>query len=120
MAEKKVVLIVEDNMKILDLNRRLLEKDGCMVVTANTLAEARDLLEVIASPPRASSLSQKELAVARLAAEGFSNKDIAEKVYLSESRIKTCLSGIYRKLGITGNNNNKGKRLTLAEALRNE
>jgi DNA-binding NarL/FixJ family response regulator len=61
-----------------------------------------------------SLLSEKELSVALYAAEGLSNKDIAVKVYLSESRIKTSLSAIYRKLGIT---DKKDKRNILAEIL---
>jgi DNA-binding NarL/FixJ family response regulator len=42
------------------------------------------------------------------------NKEIADEVNLSESRIKTCLSGIYRKLGIAEKEN---KRETLARIL---
>ena len=198
MAERNIILLVEDNIKILDLNRRMLEKDGCMVLTAKTLAEARKRLEVLipdiavldimlpdgsgldffaelrekydipalfltaktergdiiaglsaggndyitkpynidefrlrvaallrlvnfARPQNSravpsSLLLPKELSIAFLAAEGMSNKEIAEKVYLSESRVKTSLSGIYRKLGIS-ENNNKGKRLMLANVL---
>jgi len=184
MADKGIVLLLEDNQKILDINRRILEKESIMVLSAKTLAEARErikiavpdaavldimlpdgsgldflseLREVCNAPalfltakaeqadvlaglsaggndyitkpydieefrarvlgflrlvdsvrskrkPAASIsslLSEKELSVALYAAEGMSNKDIAGKVFLSESRIKTCLSGIYRKLGIT-------------------
>jgi DNA-binding NarL/FixJ family response regulator len=61
-----------------------------------------------------SLLSEKELTVALYAAEGLSNKDIAVKVFLSESRIKTSLSAIYRKLGIT---DKKDKRNILADIL---
>jgi DNA-binding response OmpR family regulator len=48
MAENNIVLIVEDNVRILDLNRQILEKDGFMVLRAQTLKAARDLLEVTA------------------------------------------------------------------------
>jgi DNA-binding NarL/FixJ family response regulator len=61
-----------------------------------------------------SVLTEKELAVALHAAKGFSNKEIADKVFLSESRVKTCLSGIYSKLGISDKDN---KRELLAEVL---
>jgi DNA-binding response OmpR family regulator len=63
----------------------------------------------------ASTLTEKELAVAMLAARGMINKDIADKVCLSESRVKTCLSGIYRKLGLQDKDN---KRELLAEMLK--
>jgi DNA-binding NarL/FixJ family response regulator len=65
--------------------------------------------------PAASILSEKELAVAMLAARGLLNKEIAEKVFLSESRVKTCLSGIYRKLSLSDKDN---KRELLAEILK--
>ncbi len=46
MTEAGIVLIVEDNPKILDLNRRILEQDGCVVLTAKTIAEARQRLKI--------------------------------------------------------------------------
>ena len=49
MPENGIVLLVEDNQKILDLNRRMLEKDGCVVLTAKTLAEARERIKL--APP---------------------------------------------------------------------
>ncbi|MCL2057372.1 MAG: helix-turn-helix transcriptional regulator, partial [Oscillospiraceae bacterium] len=61
-----------------------------------------------------SLLSETELSVALCAARGMRNKEIADKVCLSESRVKTCLSGVYRKLGIT---EKKEKRYLLAEML---
>jgi len=191
------VLLVEDNPKILDINRRVLEKEGIMVLTAKNLAEARECvkrvrpdvavldimlpdgsgldylyelrefcetpstpvcalfltakaehadvlsglsaggndyitkpydieefrmrvlgflrltgsakirLRDISNQQTHSILSKKELEVALLAAQGFYNKEIASKVFLSESRVKTCLSGIYRKLGISDKENKR-------------
>jgi len=203
MPEKGIVLLVEDNQKILDINRRMLEKEGVMVLTAKTIAQARERIKLAvpdvavldimlpdgsglefiselrricetsssssdANQPCAlfltaktdhsdvlsglaaggndyitkpydidefrmrvmgflrlvsslkkrrkesaqvsaisSILSEKELSVAMLAAKGLYNKEIAEKVFLSESRVKTCLSGIYRKLGISDKSNKR-------------
>ncbi len=199
MSDKKIVLLLEDNVQILDLNRRMLEEEGLMVLTAKTIAEARECLK-IAVPDVAvldimlpdgsgidflaelrlvcdapvlfltakteqddilkglavggndyitkpydidefcmrvtgflrlmgsrsgrddaqplidiSQLSKKELEVALLAAGGEKNKEIADKVFLSESRVKTCLSTIYRKLGISDKEN---KRDLLAQILK--
>jgi DNA-binding response OmpR family regulator len=200
MAEKGTVLLVEDDDKILEINRRVLEREGLLVLTAKTLRKAREMLKlaipnvvvldimlpdgsgldflselrrVCQSPvlfltakaehddvlsglvaggndyitkpydidefrirvlgflrlvdsvkthqdkgtqdfPAASVLTEKELAVALLAAQGYCNKEIADKVFLSESRVKTCLSGIYSKIGISDKDN---KRELLAEAL---
>ena len=197
MDEKGIVLLLEDNQKILDINRRILEQAGAMVLTAKTIAEARERVQialpdvavldimlpdgsgldflselreicdapalfltakteredVIAGltaggndyitkpydidefrarvmgflrltlmgfaktrkePSVSSLLSEKELTIAFCVAEGMRNKDIASKVFLSESRVKTCLSGIYRKLDIA---EEKNKRNLLAEIL---
>jgi len=199
MAEKGIVLILEDNEKILDINRRILEKDGLVVLTAQTIAKARELIKIavpdvavldimlpdgsgldfleelrevsgapvlfltakakradvlaglaaggndyITKPydidefrmrvinflrlsggaktrrspiPAASILTEKELIVAMLASRGMLNKEIADEVCLSESRVKTCLSGIYRKLGIAEKEN---KREMLAGILESQ
>ena len=203
MTEKGIVLLVEDNVKILTINKRLLEKEGLLVLTAKSLSEAREriklvipdvavldimlpdgsgldflseLQEVCDAPAlfltakadrddilaglkaggndyitkpydieefrmrvlsflhlalaaktrrnhqgiqastASSLLTDKELAVALLAAKGLYNKEIANKVFLSESRVKTGLSGIYRKLGITDKEN---KRELLVKMLKN-
>jgi len=201
MSEKGIVLLVEDNQKILDINRRLLEKEGIMVLTATTIAQARQRIKVArpdvavldimlpdgsgldflselrtlcetpsnpvcalfltAKAERADILAglsaggndyitkpydidefrmrvlsflrltviqrkedtqekpiltEKELTVAMLAAKGLTNKEIADKVFLSESRVKTCLSGIYRKLGISEKEN---KRELLSNIINN-
>jgi len=191
MAEKGIVLILEDNEKILDINRRMLEKEGLMVLTAQTIEQAREririavpdvavldimlpdgsgldfldeLREVCDAPvlfltakakhadvlaglsaggndyitkpydidefrmrvinflrlsgsvkTRAALLTEKEFVIAMFAARGMLNKEIAEEVNLSESRVKTCLSGIYRKLGIVEKDN---KRELLAGLLK--
>jgi len=196
MSDNGIALLVEDNQKILDINRRLLEKEGIMVLAARTIAQARDCIK-LARPDVAvldimlpdgsgldflselhdaydntpalfltakaehadvlagltaggndyitkpydidelrmrvisflrlakkrrkeehhvsSLLSEKELTIALLASKGSFNKEIAQKVFLSESRVKTCLSGIYRKLGISDKEN---KREMLAEILK--
>jgi len=192
-----VVLLLEDNAKILDINRRILEKDGIVVLTAESIEQARErikitvpdvavldimlpdgsgldfldeLREVCDAPvlfltakakkadvlaglkaggndyitkpydidefrmrvinflrlsdssktrhiplPTASILTGKEFIVAMLASRGMLNKEIADEVCLSESRVKSCLSGIYRKLGITENDD---KRKILIEKLK--
>ena len=203
MDEKGIILLVEDNQKILDINRRMLEKEGVMILSAKNITEARERIKLtrpdvavldimlpdgsgldflselktiyetpvnpvyalfltakaehedilkgltaggidyITKPydidefrmrvlsflrlarthqreghqERSESklLTEKELTVAMLAAQGLINKEIAERVFLSESRIKTCLSGIYRKLGISDKEN---KRELLAEKLK--
>jgi DNA-binding NarL/FixJ family response regulator len=46
-------------------------------------------------------LSERELEVLRLLASGFTNKEIAEQLFLSPDTVKTHLSNAYRKLGVS-------------------
>jgi len=46
------------------------------------------------------SLSRRELEVARLVTGGLTNREIAERLFLSEKTIETHLSAIFRKLDI--------------------
>ncbi len=45
-------------------------------------------------------LTERELTILRLVAEGLSNMDIAGKLYVTEQTVKFHLSNIYRKLGV--------------------
>jgi DNA-binding NarL/FixJ family response regulator len=53
-----------------------------------------------AQQSQASSLSENELAVLRLAAQGLSNASIAQTLHLSEKRVRNLLSSIYAKFGL--------------------
>nr|WP_053211430.1 helix-turn-helix transcriptional regulator [Streptomyces antibioticus] len=47
------------------------------------------------------TLTPQELEIARLAASGLSNKQIAERLYVSPRTVSTHLYQIFPKLGIT-------------------
>ena len=53
-----------------------------------------------ASPKRVTGLSEKEMAVLAELANGYTNKQIAARLWLSEQTVKFHLRNIYRKLGI--------------------
>jgi DNA-binding CsgD family transcriptional regulator len=57
------------------------------------------------------SLTPSELRVARMAAEGMENREIAQRLFLSVKTVETHLGHVYRKLGISS-------RKELPEALR--
>jgi DNA-binding CsgD family transcriptional regulator len=74
---------------------------------ARAIAErAREELAATGARPRrlvltgADALTPSERRVARLAADGRTNKEIAQQLFLTEKTIEMHLAGAYRKLGI--------------------
>jgi len=47
------------------------------------------------------NLSEKELELAKMLSEGFTNKQIASAMYISEGTVKNYVSNIYSKIGIS-------------------
>ena len=83
-------------------------RDGFDSLGAGSWAErAREELRAAGVPSGAptptvwSSLSAQELQVARMAAEGLSNRQIGERLYLSHRTVASHLYRIFPKLGIT-------------------
>jgi DNA-binding CsgD family transcriptional regulator len=69
-------------------------------------ARAHDELVTAGARPRRdpiesrSNLTPSELRVARLAAEGMTNREIAQALFVTENTIETHLRSVFRKLGI--------------------
>jgi DNA-binding CsgD family transcriptional regulator len=83
-------------------------REGFDSLGAEPWAErAREELRAAGVPSRTpapalwSSLSAQELQVARMAAEGLSNRQIAERLYMSHRTVASHLYRIFPKLGIT-------------------
>jgi DNA-binding NarL/FixJ family response regulator len=51
--------------------------------------------------PEKSDLSRRELEVIQLVIQGYKNRDIAAKLFISEKTVKNHLSAIFNKLGVT-------------------
>ncbi|WP_053615121.1 response regulator transcription factor [Nocardiopsis sp. NRRL B-16309] len=62
-------------------------------------AAARLLMGQVRAPARR-ALSDRELEVLRLVAEGASNRTAAARLFISEASIKTHLQHVYDKLGV--------------------
>jgi DNA-binding NarL/FixJ family response regulator len=56
---------------------------------------------VTATSPGAGTLTERELSILRLVAEGLSNLDIATQLFVTEQTVKFHLSNIYRKLAVS-------------------
>ena len=54
-----------------------------------------------ATRPAARPLTPRELEIARLVAEGRTNKEIGDALYLSEKTVRNVLSPVFAKLGVT-------------------
>jgi LuxR family maltose regulon positive regulatory protein len=66
-------------------------------------------------PPSGAQLTESELAVLRFLPSHMTNQEIAESLFLSINTIKTHLSSVYRKLGVTSRRQAiaQGRRLEL-------
>jgi DNA-binding CsgD family transcriptional regulator len=81
------------------------------------VARAREELLAAGAEPRKvvgygfAQLTASERRIVRMAAEGRSNPEIAQVLYVSVKTVETHLSSAYRKLGLSG----QGSRQRLAE-----
>jgi DNA-binding NarL/FixJ family response regulator len=73
---------------------------GQTVFGSEITAKMPDLLQQGHFPYESLGLSQKEYQLICLVAEGLSNREIAQKAYLSEGTVRNYLSTILEKLGL--------------------
>jgi two-component system, NarL family, response regulator DevR len=66
-------------------------------VAGGILDRVRERRSAEAGPP---ALTQSQVAILGLMTRGFSNREIATEVHLSENTIKTHIQEIFRKLGV--------------------
>ena len=72
-----------------------------------------------ARPAVFATLTEREYAIVHLMAERLSNREIAEKLFLSEGSVKQYVSQIYAKLSIDGDTRTKKRRLIALTAEKN-
>ncbi|MDP9326258.1 MAG: response regulator transcription factor, partial [Candidatus Dormibacteraeota bacterium] len=61
---------------------------------------ASRLMHRTVEPPVGADLTPRERDVLRLLAEGFPNKEIGRRLFVSDKTIKTHVSSILQKLGV--------------------
>lgn len=89
---------VFEGSKTLELEKvvtKLLENDHLSEVSAPALEVANEANHALSEP-----LSERELEVLRLVASGLSNNEIAERLVVGVSTIKTHINHIYGKLDV--------------------
>jgi len=93
------------------------------VIKDRELKEKSALLEKATSPESAREkayksygLTEREKEVARLMVEGLDNKDIGERLFLSNSTIAFHVTNIFRKFGII-DGKNKGRAMFLVKLI---
>ncbi len=69
-------------------------------VTERLLRAVRSGLSADGERPVMDSLTERELAVLRLLAHGWSNRQIADALYLAEGTVKNHVSAVLLKLGV--------------------
>jgi two-component system, NarL family, response regulator LiaR len=77
------------------------------IAPSNALALEADVVPIEASPPeyrrlvRANPLSDRELQILRLVAQGYSNRMIGKELFMSPQTAKAHLRNIFRKLSVS-------------------
>ncbi|MEO8391548.1 MAG: LuxR C-terminal-related transcriptional regulator [Chloroflexota bacterium] len=83
------------------------------ILTEPAISPIRPQPKKITKQPLPESLSDRELEVLRLIAEGLSNPEIAQRLYLSVATVKVHTRNIYGKLGV----NNRTQAVVEAQKL---
>ena len=73
---------------------------------------ARRRLAVENRPPALAALTEREYGIVCLMGQRLSNREIAERLFLSEGSVKQYVNQIYSKLHIDGDTRTKRARLT--------
>ena len=89
------------------------QKDCPLTARIEELGQAaRRRLAVENRPPELASLTEREYGIACLMGQRLSNREIAERLFLSEGSVKQYVNQIYSKLHIDGDTRTKRTRLT--------
>ena len=79
------------------------------IIGLGEAAERRS--EMSARPPAFAALTAREYEIVTLMAERLSNREIAERLFLSEGSVKQYVNQIYAKLHIEGDTRTKRRQL---------
>ncbi len=93
-------------------SKKLIEyADKLLAAFPNSAAVAKSEIRNLQSEM---ALSERELEVLRMIAEGLSNQEIADRLVVAPSTVKTHINNLYNKLGV----NSRAQAVTRAHALK--
>ena len=85
--------------RVLDSNKAVVEVENYLYATGQ-LAQTT-LRSVIGEVELDELLSEREKEIVQLVAQGYRNKEIGEKLFISEQTVKNHLHNIFDKLGVS-------------------
>jgi len=85
-----------DRLTTADIIRRLAKRQGPTPVANPSTQNSRGGLR-----EQGAALSQREREIVALVAQGFKNKEMAERMFISEQTVKNHLHNIFDKLGVS-------------------
>jgi len=100
-ADNLVMPFVESAPHIISMLQLILQrnpKDKYVTRILTLCRKYEQTIHELSSQPI--PLSQREITILRLAAEGMSRKEIASQLYVSSETVKTYFKKIYQKLGV--------------------
>ena len=69
-------------------------------IAGKLLERVRTQLDPATTGPARPALNERQAEILRLISEGFSNREIAGRIHLSENTVKSHLQEIFSKLGV--------------------
>jgi DNA-binding NarL/FixJ family response regulator len=84
-----ILLLLESTLRLLNVNISLSQKDLSRKPEEDLPAQVRD-----------DRISKREHEIVKLLCKGFSNKQIAQQLFISETTVKTHISNILAKLNL--------------------
>ena len=87
---------------LLELNRQGYYREDISRILAlyEPYRKAIEQMNSELSPEEKPTLAEREIEIAQLAAEGFSNKQIGERLFITQNTVKTQMKRVFEKLDI--------------------
>lgn len=113
-GRRGVGCLSKDQVHDTEMLVRLLEG----VVAGENVVDPQFALEHLMSGANGQVLTAREEEVLRAVAEGYSNRGIADRLYISVKTVESTLSSIFRKLDVNGSDANPRVKAALQYLLR--